>query len=399
LHPESSTFSASRYDENQWLEPVLVYTGGEACGLGGFDATRARDGRLWVVTSAEYGRDPHIALYYDGTVWSDTFVMGNSPVDVSTGFTLESDSIGKVWAVFDVGEDYRIWADVCDDTVWSGARPIVALPTGEQVAFSKLTVAPNGVRWAGATALYTSSEDRVFLCRSDSAGNWPDSLILGPGPREGALHGLAADNQGNIWIAWSGNPWGPDSGIYAARLDTNLRWSPSYRISQSGWFCNLAIDGDNKVWVVYDVGRNFYYRVWDGWEWCPADSVVQSPASSSVADAVFYDPVRVRIWVSFRTDDGRTFATWTDPSGGVAEQEPATVCRLGQALVLRGVLLVPGAVSGQRSAVSGLLDVTGRKVMDLLPGANDVSSLSPGVYFCFLEAGGHRLNEKVVLTR
>jgi len=30
---------------------------------------------------------------------------------------------------------------------------------------------------------------------------------------------------------------------------------------------------------------------------------------------------------------------------------------------------------------SALLDVSGRKVLDLRPGANDVSRLAPGVYF------------------
>ena len=396
---DSSTFSASRYDGNQWLEPELVFTGGLACGLGGFDATRARDGRLWVLFSAEYSMSDSVTatLYYDGAVWSDLFIIGNSGVDVSTKFTLESDSIGKVWAVFDVGEDYRIWVDVCEDTLWSGAHPIVAFPTGEQVFFSRLTVAPNGDRWAGATALYTSY-NRVFLCRSDSAGNWPDSLILGPGPIEGPLRGLAADGQGNIWVAWAGNPYGPDSGIYAACLDTSLHWSPVYTISHSGFFCNLEVDGDDKVWVVWDADSNFSYRVWDGSAWCPPDSVVQSPASSGFSDAIFYDPVRDRIWISYKTDDGRTFATWTDPSGGVAEREPAFVCRYEQALVIGGVLLVPGAGDGRQVVASGLVDVTGRRVMDLLSGANDVSRLAPGVYFYALDNGAKRISRKVVLT-
>jgi hypothetical protein len=30
---------------------------------------------------------------------------------------------------------------------------------------------------------------------------------------------------------------------------------------------------------------------------------------------------------------------------------------------------------------AALLDVSGRKVLDLLPGANDVRTLAPGVYF------------------
>jgi hypothetical protein len=353
---DSSTFSASRCDGNQWLEPELVFTGGLACGLGGFDATRALDGRLWVLFSAEYSVSDSAtaALFYDGAIWSDIVIMGRSDVDVSTAFTLESDSAGKVWAMFSVGEDHRIWADVFQDTSWSGGHSIVAYPTGEQVFGSRLTVTPNGDRWAGATAHYPHY-DRVFLCRSDSAGNWPDSLIMGPGPTEGALEELATDNRGNVWVAWAGDSYGPDSGIYAACLDTALHWSPVYRISHSGLFGNMEIDGDNKVWVVWDANSNFYYRVWDGSEWSPEDSVVTSPASSGSMDAIFYDPVRDRIWLSYRIDDGQqTFVTWTDPSGGVAEESPGQLGsgRKLAATVVRGL---------PRDAV--VFDAMGQRVM------------------------------------
>ncbi len=47
-----------------------------------------------------------------------------------------------------------------------------------------------------------------------------------------------------------------------------------------------------------------------------------------------------------------------------------------------GVLLLTGRVGGERLAVCAhLLDISGRKVMVLRPGANDVSALAPGVYF------------------
>jgi len=400
LYPESSTFSASRFDGNQWLEPEVVYTGGVASGLGGFDATQARDGRLWSLFSGEYGTPESVtvALYYDGDSWSDIYCVGNSGVDFSTGFTLESDSTGKVWAIFWVGEDCRIWADVFEDTSWSGGHAIVIYPTGEQVVGSRLTVAPNGDRWAGAAAHYPHY-DRVFLCRSDSAGNWSDSLILGPGPTEGTLRGLSADNRGNLWVAWAGNPYGPDSGIYAACLDTGLQWSPVHRISYFGFFCNLEIDGDNNVWVVWDADSNFYYRVWDGAGWSSPDSIARPPASSSFMDAVFYDPVRDRIWVSYRTDYERTFVTWTDPSGGVAEREPVFIHHHGQALIIGRVLFLSTA-AGCKLHTARLLDISGRKVMDLRPGANDVSRLAPGVYF--VRAVSRELSamgsQKVVLT-
>jgi YVTN family beta-propeller protein len=48
--------------------------------------------------------------------------------------------------------------------------------------------------------------------------------------------------------------------------------------------------------------------------------------------------------------------------------------------IVRGVLLLPGAASHKPQAAS-LLDVGGRKVMELHAGANDVRHLSPGVYF------------------
>jgi len=73
---------------------------------------------------------------------------------------------------------------------------------------------------------------------------------------------------------------------------------------------------------------------------------------------------------------------WAPPGGGVAERAKPQVSsrKLGPTIV-RSVLSLPGAISGERLAVSAdLLDATGRRVMELLPGANDVRHLAPGVY-------------------
>jgi hypothetical protein len=52
------------------------------------------------------------------------------------------------------------------------------------------------------------------------------------------------------------------------------------------------------------------------------------------------------------------------------------------AILVHGCLRLPG------SAGAALLDATGRRVMDLKPGANDVHLLSPGVYLVRPEPGG-----------
>ena len=57
------------------------------------------------------------------------------------------------------------------------------------------------------------------------------------------------------------------------------------------------------------------------------------------------------------------------------------------ATVVRGVLFIPGDRGRETGDRTELLDVSGRKVLDLHAGANDVSGLAPGVYFCRPTAG------------
>jgi hypothetical protein len=90
--------------------------------------------------------------------------------------------------------------------------------------------------------------------------------------------------------------------------------------------------------------------------------------------------------------------------GGVEETPSAEVRTTNAATVVRSVLFLPEAVSGERSAVGArLLDISGRKALDLKPGANDVSRLSPGVYFVREEpqalSRGPQAVRKVVITK
>ncbi|MEO0005361.1 MAG: hypothetical protein ABIK49_05100, partial [candidate division WOR-3 bacterium] len=55
-------------------------------------------------------------------------------------------------------------------------------------------------------------------------------------------------------------------------------------------------------------------------------------------------------------------------------------------------------VFGLRSSVL-LLDITGRKVLDLKPGANDIRHLSPGVYFLMRKKGTATESKKILIVR
>jgi hypothetical protein len=70
-----------------------------------------------------------------------------------------------------------------------------------------------------------------------------------------------------------------------------------------------------------------------------------------------------------------------DPNPGVAETPSAEVrMTKGGATIVRGVLHLQKATSLKPQTTS-LLDISGRKVLDLKSGANDVRALAPGVYF------------------
>jgi hypothetical protein len=107
--------------------------------------------------------------------------------------------------------------------------------------------------------------------------------------------------------------------------------------------------------------------------------------------------------LGLRFDDGSVVRFTVGGGGGTGDYwNPVELKKKELPTVVRGELRMPNAVGGQRSAVSGLLDASGRKVLALHPGANDVSRLAPGVYFVReplkpkLQAQAVR---KVVLTR
>ena len=96
-------------------------------------------------------------------------------------------------------------------------------------------------------------------------------------------------------------------------------------------------------------------------------------------------------------------AQWGDPqyygaywwvSMAVAEGQSTAGSR-PRATVVRGVLFLPVSLFTLHSS---LFDMTGRQVMALTPGANDVSRLSPGIYFVREAQAQAQAVRKVVIT-
>jgi hypothetical protein len=89
---------------------------------------------------------------------------------------------------------------------------------------------------------------------------------------------------------------------------------------------------------------------------------------------------------------------WPRLLSGIAEQatNDERVTMNVPATIIHGVLVLP-APRPRVTASPCLLDACGRKVLDLSPGANDISALSPGVYFVCKEA--EKTAAKVIVQR
>ena len=94
--------------------------------------------------------------------------------------------------------------------------------------------------------------------------------------------------------------------------------------------------------------------------------------------------------LNFTRSDCHTILV-AEHAGAIAEETRGKPRVSGLPSLVRGVLLLPGDMTEFGSAKSDrvpgplLLDVSGRSVMDLVPGRNDLGRVAPGVYYV---AGG-----------
>jgi len=134
---------------------------------------------------------------------------------------------------------------------------------------------------------------------------------------------------------------------------------------------------------------------------CVGESLVKGFYFDDYPTRMAFDPTRSRMYVAC----GRSVCVLRDSviSGIEEKTQPVIADSRPMATVVHGILFLPKISSPSSSA--SLLDIGGRKVMNLQPGANDVRFLVPGVYFVREEpsAVGRKPSavtvRKVVVTR
>jgi len=201
---------------------------------------------------------------------------------------------------------------------------------------------PDGCVYVAGEATGSGSMKDMLVMSLTSSGNqnWL-SLFNGPGNRDDEVYALACASTGGLYAAGysTGTSTGKDLAVMSLTGSGDTTWS--YRYNGTG-------NGN-------DAG---YSLVMD------SDSVLYVAAVSHGLDTT--DILMVSLETGAGVQETR-------------EDELVTMNRLPT--IIRRVLYLPQASSVMRGASSVMLDITGRKVMELKPGANDVRHLAPGVYF------------------
>jgi hypothetical protein len=189
----------------------------------------------------------------------------------------------------------------------------------------------------------------------------------------GEVFAALADGDGSIHMFWS-----------AADRSTSELVCDSVLLdgwTNKGAACLDTADRVQCAWVPFDSG-GLKFAIPGLVTWIVQDT--GSLAWCDITTDTLSEPV-----IAFCRDDGSIWVAHGIGIVGMTNERKEAAVRVSrpEASVVRGVLFLTDAGHDPNVKHSGscpkpsLLDISGRKVMDLSVGANDVSRLAPGVYF------------------
>jgi hypothetical protein len=297
---------------------------------------------------------------------------------------------------------YAVRTDAHGDTLWTR----IYGGAGEDYAFSVAATRDSGFMVCGWTRSYGAGMADIYLIKTDARGDTEWTRTCG-GAEDEYGHTIRQTSDGGYVVAGSTLSSGAGlADFYLVRISPSgdTLWTRTYGGDSSdlGHSVELTDDGG---FIMAGQTASFGAGNWDAW-------LVKTDASGN---ALWMQTVGDTgddrcYWVQKTVDRGYIvagstgstgaggFDAWlvkTDSVGRVAVSEPeAPPTRAsGSAKLARGILNLR-AENGR--PYTKLLDASGRPVMSLGAGPNDVRHLSSGVYFVQVEADG-RHNEKVVI--
>ncbi|HTW92802.1 MAG TPA: hypothetical protein VMH22_14010 [bacterium] len=282
----------------------------------------------------------HPATGWDSVVQVSSAAVNHDQVSVAAGL---NGDVAVIWVGKDLGDAYsQVYCRRRVGGTWQGVE-LVSAPAGLSqyspcAAFDREGAVH--VVWHGLAGSY----QQVFHRECD-AGTWSGvDDVSGQQSYQQEFPSIACDAAGRCHVVWCSQAGGTNYQLAYAQRDTDGVWSSPTTLT--------ALDSGS----------------------------VNYP--SIACDAV--SGIHI-VWYDNHTGNQDVYYLHGVPAGtGVLETRPSSVVPrpYTAATLVRGVLFLRGSRRASSSPGPGcVLDISGRKVLDLLPGANDVRGLAPGVYF------------------
>jgi hypothetical protein len=299
---------------------------------------------------------------------------------------------------------YAVRTDAQGDTLWTKTYG----GAGEDYAFSVAATRDSGFMVCGWTRSYGVGMADIYLIKTDARGDTEWTRTYG-GAEDDYGHAVRQTADGGYIIAGSTLSFGAGlADFYLVRINPSgdTLWTRTYGGDSSdlGHSVELTEDGG---FIMAGQTSSFGAGNWDAWL-VKTDSLGDTLWTQTVGDtgddrcySVQKTSDRGYIVAGSTGSTGAGgFDAWlvkTDSAGGVAVAEPeAPQTRAsGATRFARGILTLSTGSGRQPTA---LLDASGRLVMSLHTGPNDVRHLPSGVYFVLVGNDGRRA-DKVVIQR
>jgi hypothetical protein len=209
-----------------------------------------------------------------------------------------------------------------------------------------------------------------------------------------------------LWVAWVDYRDGNYEVYFRRSTDRGQNWDAEQRLTNAAdtaCFASLTAHGEN-LYAVWSDRRDGNFEVYyknstdAGTTWSADVRLTDSPGASTRPSVAANDSAVHVAWCDYRDGNMEIYHKRGDLGPvAVAERALSGTGRQTLPTVARDVLFLPPASSHKPQAASWLLDATGRGVVPLHPGANDLRALPVGVYFVHL--GAEPALSKVVLAR
>jgi len=346
-------------------------------------------GTLWILDVAD-PTEPHIVGRFDDT----TSLSHTVAVSGNLAYMVAYGSFNGFWII-----------DVSD--------PQMPYAAGRYYSSSRIDHIVLSGDYAYAP---TGSHDLLILDVSEplkprEVGYWAGPLST----QDVALSGIlayVAQNDSDLYVVDVSKPQAPYAVGHCSLPGFALR------VAVSGDFAYVAgYDVAGKLWVIdvsnprepYQVGGVFFPGTAKGIAVSGGLVYVVSRQGLQVIDVSDPQSPRLAGWYvnlsgygGLVVSGGLAYTPGLDIleflGEGIEETPNAEVRAMNEGpTVVRGVLLLPEAASLKPQAAS-LLDISGREVTKLRPGANDVRALAPGVYFVREAQAQAQAVRKIVLT-